>query len=231
MKIIINAICIWLFVFSICAQAITGKDKWVALIFDEGPFPGKTEPLLKRLESLEVTATFFPTGQEMERYPEQTQAIIQAGHQLGNHGYSHTNLSQIPLSSAKEEIKKTCRLLQSNGYTSKPMFLPPHGKMSDELGTLLSDHQFKIAHWDIDPTEQLQAGGAQVAADYISQKAKDGSVILLHPMYGQHHQVMEALPLITAQLRQKGFQFATLEQLTLMKAGDHLEPVERDSIN
>ncbi|WP_444930242.1 polysaccharide deacetylase family protein [Microbulbifer sp. SSSA002] len=221
MKIIISTICICLFIFSSWAQATAEKSKWVALIFDKGPSADKTEPLLERLESLQITATFFPSGREMEQLPEQTQAIIRAGHQLGNRGYSHRDLAQMPLSSAKEEIKKTCHLLQSNGYTDKPMFLPSHGKVSEELGSLLSKHQFKIAHWDIDPSEQLQTEGAQAAADYISQNAKDGSVVLLQPMYDQHHQVMEALPLITAQLRQQGFQFATLEQLTLMTAGDH----------
>ncbi|AWF80505.1 hypothetical protein BTJ40_06600 [Microbulbifer sp. A4B17] len=231
MKIIMTAICAWFLIFSAMTQATPGKNKWVALIFDEGPSPDKTEPLLKRLDSLQVTATFFPTGQDMERFPTQTQAIIQAGHQLGNHGYSHMNLAEMPLSNAREEIKKTCRLLQSNGYTNKPMFLPPHGKVSEELGALLDNHQFTIARWDIDPSEHLQTGGPQAAADYVSKKARDGSVVLLHPMHGQHHQVMEALPLITAQLRQKGFQFATLEQLTLIKAGDHLESVKQDSIN
>ncbi|MCO1335591.1 polysaccharide deacetylase family protein [Microbulbifer sp. OS29] len=214
MKIIITVVCTWLSIFPVYTQATQASGKQIALIFDEGPVPGKTESLLKQLESLQITATFFPIGREMEKFPDQTQAIIAAGHQLGNHSYSHMDLAQMSLSSAKEEIKKTCRLLQRHGYIDKPMFLPPFGRISEELGTLLQDQNFKIAHWDLDPSQHLQQGDIQAAADYLSKNAKHGSVVLLHPMYDQYHQVIEALPLINAQLKAAGFHFVTLEQLT-----------------
>ncbi|MFS1526124.1 polysaccharide deacetylase family protein [Microbulbifer sp. 2304DJ12-6] len=127
----------------------------MALVFGEGPVPGATESLLKRLGSPHIKATFFPLGREMGKHPKQTRAIIAAGHQLGNHGYSHINLANLPLSSAKEEIKN-CTLLQRHGHQERPMILPPFVNLSEKLRSLLAEQKFLVAQWDLEPRHHAE---------------------------------------------------------------------------
>lgn len=213
MRIITTAISIIFLGLSLTLSANTDKGKKIALAFGEGPAPGATEPLLQQLDSLHIKATFFPVGKSMEQFPELTRAIIDAGHQLGNHGYSHINLASLPLSRAKEEIKKTCKLLQSHGYQERPMILPPFGNLSRELSDLLAEQEFQVAHWDLEPRQHVDMRNPEAIAEYIVENASDHSVVMLHPMYEHSEQVIAALPLISAQLREQGFRFVTLSQM------------------
>ncbi|WP_444946333.1 polysaccharide deacetylase family protein [Microbulbifer sp. VTAC004] len=213
MRIIITAISIIYLSFSLATLANTGKEKQIALAFGEGPVPGVTESLLQQLDALQIKATFFPVGMQMEQFPEQTRAIINAGHQLGNHGYSHINLAELPLSSAKEEIKKTCKLLQSHGYQERPMIMPPFGNISVELSDLLEEQEFQLAEWDLEPRLHVDMSEPESIADYVAENATDGSVVMFHPMYEHSEQIIEALPLISTQLHQQGFRFVTLAQI------------------
>nr|WP_299584605.1 polysaccharide deacetylase family protein [uncultured Microbulbifer sp.] len=213
MRIIITAISNIFLCFSLTVIAQPSEGKRIALAFGDGPVPGVTELLLKQLDTLQIDATFFLVGQEMERFPKQTRAIINAGHQLGNHGYSHVSLANLPLSSAKAEIKKTCKLLQHHGYRERPTILPPFGNISKELGNLLAEQKFQVAQWDLEPRRHVDMSKPEAIADYIVQNAKDGSVVMLHPMHEHGAEVVTALPLISVQLKEQGFHFVRLAQI------------------
>ncbi|WP_444921480.1 polysaccharide deacetylase family protein [Microbulbifer sp. CnH-101-G] len=214
MRIIITAISSIFLCLSITVSAKSNEGKRIALAFSGGPVPGATESLLKQLETLQIPATFFLVGKEMERFPKQTRSIINAGHQLGNHGYSYIDLASLPLSSAKAEIKKTCKLLQHHGYQERPTILPPFGSLSEELGSLLAAQNFQVAQWDLEPHLHVDMNNPDAIADYIVQNAKDGSVVMLHPMYEHGKEVAEALPLIYTQVTEQGFYFVSLAQIT-----------------
>ncbi|WP_444885637.1 polysaccharide deacetylase family protein [Microbulbifer sp. PSTR4-B] len=214
MRIIIFTVSSIFLCLSLAVLAEPEEKKRIALAFSGGPVPGITESLLHQLEALQIPATFFLVGKDMERYPNQTHAIVSAGHQVGSHGYSYVDLANLPLSSAKAEIKKTCLLLQHHGYREKPAILPPFGRISEELGSLLAAQNFELAQWDLEPHLHVDMSRPELIADYIVQNAKDGSVVMLHPMYEHGKEVAAALPLIHAQTTKQGFYFVSLDKVT-----------------
>ncbi|WP_193165870.1 polysaccharide deacetylase family protein [Microbulbifer hainanensis] len=200
---------------SIPAEVLANDDKKIALTFDDGPLPGATEALLDELDRLQIKATFFPVGSEMEKFPEQTKAIIDAGHSVGNHTYSHANLAELATPQAKKEIAGATRILRELGYEDPLMFRPPFGLLPQPLERELTREGTPVARWDLLPEAKTDMDDPQAVADYVADNAFPGAIVLLHPMYGQRRQVLEALPLISEQLRDRGYEFATLSEMLL----------------
>ena len=200
---------------SIPAEVLANDDKKIALTFDDGPLPGATEALLDELDRLQIKATFFPVGSEMEKFPEQTKAIIDAGHAVGNHTYSHANLAELATPQAKKEIAGATRILRELGYRDPLMFRPPFGLLPQPLASELTHAGTPVTRWDLLPEANTDMDDPQAVADYVVDNAFPGAIVLLHPMYGQRRQVLEALPLISERLRDRGYEFATLSEMLL----------------
>nr|WP_241421351.1 polysaccharide deacetylase family protein [Candidatus Contubernalis alkalaceticus] len=94
---------------------------------DDGPTE-KTCEILELLEGLEVKATFFVTGRELEQYKEEGKNIVSAGHELGNHSYSHKRMVLKTPSFIRKEIELTNQLIREAGYQGEIHFRPPNGK-------------------------------------------------------------------------------------------------------
>lgn len=92
------------------------SEKVVALTFDDGPAPDYTEEVLKMLDEEDIKDTFFLTGEELERYPEEGERISAASHELGNHSYSHERMVLVSEAFVGREVKETDRLIHMTGY-------------------------------------------------------------------------------------------------------------------
>lgn len=126
------------------------KEKVVALTFDDGP-TDKTEDILRILDNLDVKATFFVTGNELYENINKGKQIIDDGHELGNHSYSHSQMVLKPLSFIKEEIRKTDILIRKTGYKGNIHFRPPFCKKLILLPYYLSKINKKTITWNIEP--------------------------------------------------------------------------------
>src|SRR5687768_951326 len=100
---------------TITARVETGE-KIVALTFDDGPTPQFTDEILEVLKQQDVKATFFFIGGDLEKYPEEGRKIVAAGHEIGNHSYSHQRMMLVTPSFVKEEILRTDQLIKIAGY-------------------------------------------------------------------------------------------------------------------
>lgn len=105
-------------------SSVNTKDKVVALTFDDGPSK-KVDDILSILNSQNVKATFFLTGNEIKQYPEETKKLISAGQQIGNHTYSHNRMVFKTPSYIKKEIEETNSLIREMGYKDTIQFRPP----------------------------------------------------------------------------------------------------------
>ncbi len=103
------------------------QEKIVALTFDDGP-GDLTRPLLDILEKEQISATFFVTGAELEKNLDRGIRIVSAGHELGNHSYSHERMILVSPSYVRQEIERTDQLIREAGYQSEILFRPPYGK-------------------------------------------------------------------------------------------------------
>lgn len=191
----------------------------IALTFDDGPVPGKTEQILQILAKAEVPATFFLTGKEVAAAPELVQQIVAAGHQIGNHSYHHQRMMFKTPSWIANEIEQTDALLRANQVDGVIYFRPPYGKKLVLLPWYLMRHHRVSVTWDVAPENFPEiARDKQKLVDYILTHSKAGSIILLHVMYDSREPSMQAVPEIIAGLKARGFRFVTVHQL-LQAAG------------
>ena len=94
------------------------ENKVIALTFDDGPTKN-VDQIIPLLDKYKVKATFFLIGNDIEKHPEEAKKLVEAGHQIGNHTYSHKRMVLKSLSFIKEEIEKTDELIRKSGYKER----------------------------------------------------------------------------------------------------------------
>lgn len=186
----------------------------IALTFDDGPTARFTGDVLTMLKEHDVKATFFVTGRETEENLEQARAIVAAGHQVGNHSYSHSRMLLTAPATVADEIERTDAAIRSAGYQGDIYFRPPYGKKLVTLPWYLSQNNRKTITWDIEPESYPElANNADALANHAIERAQNGSIILLHVMYRSGEASRAAVPKIIDGLRKRGFEFVTVSQL------------------
>ena len=187
--------------------------KEVALTFDDGP-SDKTGDILNMLDELNVKCTFFLTGKEIGSHMDEAKTIVAAGHQVGNHTYSHARMVFRNAAFIADEIDKTNGLIREAGYTGEIMFRPPYGKKLVLLPLALRKRGMTTVTWSLEPESYPEvAGAAQKIANYVTENVKDGDIILLHIMYDSGEASREAVPLIVKRLKEAGYSFVTVSEL------------------
>lgn len=194
----------------------------VVLTFDDGPDPAWTPAILDILERERVPAVFFVVGAQAEAHPGLLDRIAVAGHEIGNHTFTHPNLLKIPLAQLDLELSATQRLIESRSGRGTVLFRPPFGidsepRSLDEIKRIEAADQlgYLTVGMNIDPRDWEDG----VSADAIVQRIRDGvgsgagSIVLLHDAGGDRAATVAALPRIIAGLRSADVVFTDLAGL------------------
>lgn len=180
--------------------------KKIALTFDDGPHPYYTEQLLDGLRERDVKATFFVLGKHAEQYPELVERMSEEGHLIGNHTYSHIQLSRRNSEEFKEELIKTSELIEELTGQEVQYVRPPYGtwdkKFEEEL------NMFPVL-WNVDPLDWSSKSVAGIVQK-VKSKAKENSIILMHDEYKTT--VTAALQIVD-ELKEEGYEFVTVEEI------------------
>jgi peptidoglycan-N-acetylglucosamine deacetylase len=186
---------------------------YIAMTFDDGPSPETTPRLLDILKQRNIKATFFMIGQNAEHNPAIVQRILAEGHEIGNHSWTHPQLSKLSDDRVTEEINKTQAAIKNAcGYT--PVILrPPYGAITARQKQWI-EQQFglSVIIWTVDPFDWKRPG-ASVIEQRILAGARPGAIILSHDI---HKQTVDAMPATLDALAAKGFKFVTVSQLIAM---------------
>lgn len=192
--------------------SIPNGDKKIALTFDDGPTEN-TSAILDKLDEMEVKATFFVCGAEINARPQDAKAIVEAGHELGNHSYSHKRMILKPYAFCKEEVERTNELIWASGYVGEIFFRPPYGKKLFVLPYCLNQIGMTTIMWSIEPKTVLGADASpEDIAQYVIDNVEGGSIILLHAMYNTEN-VLAALDILIPELQRQGYTFCTIFDL------------------
>ncbi len=184
----------------------------IAITFDDGPHPKETDKILDVLKKYNAKATFFVVGKHVNWYTDPVVRASKEGHEIGNHTYTHPDISNLSQEQIKQEIK-LCEdiIIEKTGQKPK-LFRPPFGnydpksldKLSEDLGyTVVLWSGVDVKDWSNPPSGQI--------ADKIIDNVKSGDIVLLHD-YGTDNTV-EALDRVLALLTQKGYKFVTVSEL------------------
>ncbi len=204
----------------IVARVETDK-KIVALTFDDAP-TAHSDEVLEILAEKDVVATFYVVGQNIEKYPQEAENIVEAGQELGNHSYSHQRFLLKPLSFVELEIEKTNQLIREVGYEDEITFRPPYGKKLFLLPWYLSKHDIKTIMVDVEAETYMSKletdeGKVNFLVDHTLEKTKPGSIILLHPFCESCKTSRDAIGPIVDGLQAKGYRFVTVSELLQSK--------------
>ena len=193
---------------------IDTRQKVVALTFDDGPTPGVTEEVLSILNEAGVKATFFVIGADLERNLEEGRRIVAAGHELGNHTYSHERMVLKTPSFIESEIERTDQLIRQAGYQSAIHFRPPFGKKLILLPYFLARTSRKTITWDVEPDSypEIAADSNKIVA-HVMEKTRPGSIILLHVMYKSRSESLKAVKGVITGLKGQGYSFKTVSEM------------------
>jgi peptidoglycan/xylan/chitin deacetylase (PgdA/CDA1 family) len=196
---------------SVTCRVETGKPL-VALSFDDGPTVQGVEATLAALERDKVQATFFLIGADAEKRPELVRRLAAAGQEIGNHSYSHERMVGRSSSFYEEEIARTDSVLRKAGAPAPMLFRPPYGKKLFGLARAVQRSGYRMVTWDV---EDPPGGGSdpQSYAAQVVAEARPGSIILMHPMYEANQRARDALPLVLAGLKGRGFRIVTVGEL------------------
>jgi peptidoglycan/xylan/chitin deacetylase (PgdA/CDA1 family) len=182
----------------------------VALTLDDGP-TGQAPEVLKVLADAGVPATFYLNGRDLAANPEAGRAIAEAGHDIGNHTYSHRRMVLVSSGTVRDEIERTDAEIAKTGYQGLITFRPPYGKKLWALPNYLAEHTRTTVTWDVEPDSGKIATTDEIVTETVA-KVRPGSIILLHVM-GQRSDSLAAIPRIVAELRTAGYRFVTISNL------------------
>ena len=186
----------------------------VALTFDDGPTRDQTPEVLRLLRERNVRATFFLTGGELEQNLDAGREIVAAGHELGNHSYSHERMVFVTPSYVRREVERTDVLIRAAGHSGEIHFRPPYGKKLLALPLYLESRDRKTITWDVEPDSELSAkADAAAITRHVLRRTRPGSIILLHVMYPSRAETMRAVPFIIEGLKREGYNFVTVSEL------------------
>jgi len=207
--------------FQWCGRILSRVDtaeKVVALTFDDGPNPPYTEQVLSVLGGKGVKATFFLVGKQVLRFPDTVSRIVQAGHEVGNHSYSHRRLIFENPSLIRREIVLTDRALRSAGVTAEIPFRAPYCRKLFVLPYVLATMSKLHVTFDVLPSPADYDGApAGVVCSYVLRHVRPGSIVVLHDGSfrepSDRSNVVEATHLILERLASKGYRFVTVREL------------------
>ena len=186
--------------------------KVVALTFDDGPNPPHTEELLKVLAEKKVNTTFFLIGQQIDLHPETARKILKAGHELGGHSCDWETLAFKSRKRVEGKLDKMETSFASIGITNLVLFRPPNGLLSPGQGKLLTARGLRHISADVVVGDWAKID-AQTICERVLEKARPGSIIVLHDGGGDRSATVAAVPQIIEVLRQRGFSFVTVGEL------------------
>ena len=188
----------------------------VALTFDDGPTHAGLAAVLPLLDRYGAKATFFLIGSDIERRPELVRTLLAAGHEVGNHSFSHRRMIGRSAQFYDEEIARTDAALRRAGAPHPQLFRPPFGKKLFGLPRAVDRHGYRMITWSVD--DPAGATSARAYADAVLRDAGPGAIILMHVMYPANRTAREALPLILAGLRDRGLRAVTVTELLRREA-------------
>lgn len=204
--------------FGDIVHRVEASEKVIALTFDDGPTPEYTPGILALLAEKGVKATFYLIGKEAEENAGQTRALVAAGHELGNHTYTHPDMTLADESMAAREVEATDAALRAAGYLGPITFRAPFTKKLFGLPLYLAKHDRITVTCDIEPeSDDALAADAQKMAANVIEQARPGSIILLHVMYPTRETSRQALPAIIDGLKARGFRFVTVSELLTLR--------------
>ncbi|MFD2331558.1 polysaccharide deacetylase family protein [Cohnella sp. GCM10020058] len=196
-------------------RASSSGGRRVALTFDDVPDSRYTPLVLNVLKRKRVRATFFVVGSRAAKHPGLLKRIVNEGHAVGNHTYSHPELPKLNLGQVKREIERTGTTIRTTVGFEPTMIRPPYGDIRPAQLEWAKSRGYTVVNWDVDSQDWRQIPAGVVLRNAI-KGLRPGSIVLMHAGGGTGQNLfgtVNALPKLIDQLRANGYELVTVPEL------------------
>jgi peptidoglycan/xylan/chitin deacetylase (PgdA/CDA1 family) len=189
----------------------------VALTFDDGPNEPYTSQLLDVLDERGVRATFFQVGRCAERFPSASRRVVESGHVLGNHSYSHQFSNYFREPSQRREIERSQQVLASVTGVVPALYRPPWLCHWPWVLGSIRDHGLQVVSGLFGHPLEIIQPPARVMAASAAKITKPGTILIFHDGFdargGRRDQSVAAIGPLIDSLADRGYRFVTVDQL------------------
>lgn len=168
-----------------------------------------TDELLRILKENNVKTTFFLGGYWVERYPEYVRKIAEAGHEIGNHTYSHPHLNSLSPAAIRQELERNHGNIKAITGTESFLFRPPFGEYSNKVIEAAKELGYYTIQWSIDSLDWKDVSAGFIV-DRILSQAGPGEIVLMHNN-GKH--TAEAVARFLPELKRRGLEVVPISEL------------------
>lgn len=189
------------------------EKKEVYLTFDAGYDNGNLEKILNVLKEKDVQGTFFITGDFLNRFSDLVIKINDDGHIIGNHTWSHKNITKLSSEEIENELLKVEKKFEEiTGDKIDKYFRPPAGVFNKSSLNTIKDNGYNTIFWSIayKDWETNKKGDVNYSVDSVIDNLHNGAIILLHTVSREN---AEALPIIIDRIREEGYSIKSLNNL------------------
>ena len=180
----------------------------IAITFNDGPSGRYTGRLLDGLKERNVKASFFLIGENAEENPVLVERIYKEGHLIGNHTYSHVQMTHLSEEAAVREIEKTDQVISAITGEHVAYMRPPFGAWQRELEVRM---EVLPVLWSVDPLDWTTENVDEIVSKVVTE-VEEGDIILLHDCYASS---VEAALRIVDILQKEGYEFVTVDRLLI----------------
>lgn len=177
----------------------------ILLTFDDGPNPGTTEIILKKLSDEKVKALFFCVGDNVNKYPELVKEILNEGHSFGNHTLSHKTLNKISDNEKEYQISSVNRVFLDEFGIKVKYFRPPHGKFQLSTSKFMKKHQLTNVMWSLLTFDYKN--DLSIVKFAVEKYLKQNSIIVLHDNNKSKNIILDSISLIIDEAQKRNYQF------------------------
>lgn len=176
----------------------------VYLTFDDGPIPESTPFILDTLARYGIKATFFMVGDNVRKYPELYQRIVEEGHQVGNHTFNHLGSFRHRFDNYVKNVRKANELIHSH------LFRPPHGWMR-HVAYMWLKRKYTIVMWDVVTRDYSKLLTAEDVVNNVKTYTRNGSIITFHDSLKSIDKLKTALPESIEWMISRGYEFKVFD--------------------
>ena len=189
----------------------SSSKKRIAITFDDGASVSAINKVLDILDRYNAKSTFFFTGDWMKAHPVTSRRIVSRGHKMESHTVSHPFLTRLSDASIRSQLVHSRNIIKDTVGTTSYLIRPPYGDTNSRVQRIAGEAGYKyIAMWSIDTDDYKNASTAASITRKAIAGASHNGILLLHPAHGR---VVDALPRILSQLRDKGYSFTTVNEM------------------
>lgn len=184
--------------------------KVVALTFDDGPSKTVTPKVLKVLKKHHAKGTFFMVGSQVNANPKVAKQVLDEGHEIGNHSYSHADLKKLTNAQIKKQLSRTNKAIHKATGHNPTLFRPPYGSVDNRVR---SQTKLPTVLWSVDTRDWEHRNSKKLLA-YVKKYTYPGAIILMHDI---HMPTANGLDNVLTYLEKQGYTFVTVSELNNMK--------------